>query len=58
MNEGMYINNSSLYISIRNLDEFKLLIDDVQEQLDNLAETIKKIRNYELDIHFETKKET
>lgn len=58
MDKGMYTNNSSLYISIRNLDEFKTLIDSAQGQLNNLAETIKKIRNYELDIHFETKKET
>lgn len=54
----MYSDNESLYISIRNLDNFKLLIDTAQKQLKDLTETMSRINKYDLNIHFEVKKET
>lgn len=58
MKESMYSDNESLYISIRNLDNFKLLIDTAEKQLKDLTETMLRIRRYDINVCFEVKKET
>lgn len=56
MNERMYTDNESLFISIRNLDRFKELIERAKKQTTELEKTIDELNNYDLNIHFETKK--
>lgn len=56
MEEGMYTDKESLFISIRNLDRFKELVDRAKKQTVELEQTINELSNYDLNIHFETKK--
>ncbi len=58
MEEGMYTDKGSLFISIRNLEYFKELIERAKRQTAELEKTICELSNYNLNIHFETKKET
>lgn len=58
MDEGMYVNNGTLNISIRNISEFNKLLKDAEEQEKQLHETINKLKNFDLKIDFENKKET
>ena len=58
MEEGMYVNQGTLNISVRNITEFKRLLRDAEEQEKQLHETINRLKNFELKIDFENKKET
>lgn len=57
MKEGMYVSNESLFISVRNLDRFKELIERAKKQADELEETIFELSNYDLNISFCNKKD-
>lgn len=58
MEEGMYVCQGTLNISIRNIDEFEMLLKKAEEQEKQLHQTIERLKNFDLKIDFENKKET
>lgn len=56
--DKMYISNESLFISVKNLDMFRELIERAKKQTEELEKTINELSNYDLHISFENKKET
>lgn len=56
--DKMYISNESLFISVKNLDMFRELIERAKKQTEELESTINELSNYDLHISFENKKET
>ena len=52
MLEGSYTMNSSLFIQIKNLNEFNQLMEEVKEKEKALHEAVLKLENFNLEISF------